>query len=91
MNQVYNIALGDRTTLNELYAQLKANLLSHYPHLGDAKPIYRAFRAGDVRHSLADISKAKNLVNYAPTHTIKQGLHVAMDWYISHQTVEKTN
>ena len=57
-NQVYNVAVGDRTTLNELYAQLKSRLLPLYPHLQGAQPQYRDFRAGDVRHSLANISKA---------------------------------
>jgi UDP-N-acetylglucosamine 4-epimerase len=82
-NQVYNVAVGDRTTLNELYAQLKANLLPLYPHLADAKPVYRDFRAGDVRHSLADISKAATRLGYAPTQRIGQGLEIAMPWYIA--------
>ena len=82
LNQVYNIAVGDRTSLNELYAQLHRNLLPLYPHLQDAKPVYRDFRAGDVRHSLADIGKAQNLLGYAPTQRIGQGLELAMPWYI---------
>ena len=83
VNQVYNVAVGDRTTLNELYAQLQRNLLPHYPHLQDAKPVYRDFRSGDVRHSLADISKAQRLLGYAPTQRIAQGLALAMPWYIA--------
>jgi UDP-N-acetylglucosamine/UDP-N-acetylgalactosamine 4-epimerase len=82
VNQVYNVAVGDRTSLNELYAQLQRNLLPIYPQLQDAKPVYRDFRAGDVRHSLADISKAQNLLGYAPTQRIGQGLELAMPWYI---------
>ena len=62
VNQIYNVALGTRTTLNQLYAQIKANLLPHYPHLQSAAPMYRDFRDGDVRHSLADISKASSLL-----------------------------
>ena len=81
-SKVYNIALGDRTTLNELYTQLKANLLPNYPHLQDAQPVYRDLRAGDVRHSLADISKAQHQLGYAPTQRIAQGLALAMPWYI---------
>ena len=81
-NQVYNIAVGDRTTLNELYAQLKSNLLPLYPQLQDVAPVYRDFRAGDVRHSLADISKAASRLGYAPTKRIGQGLQLAMPWYI---------
>ena len=85
INEVCNVAVGDRTTLNELYAQLKANLLPLYAHLADAKPVYRAFRAGDVRHSLADISKAANRLGYAPTQRIGQGLAIAMPWYIAQE------
>jgi UDP-N-acetylglucosamine 4-epimerase len=82
VNQVYNVAVGDRTTLNELFAQIKVNLLPLYPHLVDAKPAYREFRAGDVRHSLADISKAATHLGYIPVHRIGQGLELAMPWYI---------
>lgn len=81
-NQVYNVAVGDRTTLNQLYEQIRLNLLSSYPHLQGAKPVYRDFRAGDVRHSLADISKAASLLGYQPTHHIGEGLKLAMLWYI---------
>lgn len=83
-NQVYNVAVGDRTTLNQLYAQLNLNLLPSYPHLQDAKPVYRDFRAGDVRHSQADVSKAAKLLGYQPTHRINDGLKVAMGWYVQH-------
>ena len=82
-NQVYNIAVGNCTTLNELYAQLRTNLLPLYPHLQDAKPIYRDFRAGDVSHSLADISKAATRLGYAPTQCIRQGIASAMPWYVA--------
>ena len=82
-NQVYNVAVGDRTTLNDLYAQLKSNLLQHHPHLQDAKPVYRDFRAGDVRHSLADIGKAIKLLGYQPAHRIGEGLKLAMPWYLA--------
>ncbi len=83
INQVYNVAVGDRTTLNELYAQLQGNLVVHYDHLQGAKPIYRDFRAGDVRHSLANISKAQEHLAYAPTHRMAQGLKLSMPWYIN--------
>lgn len=83
VNQVYNVAVGDRTTLNQLYAQLHLNLLPSYPHLHEMKPFYRDFRAGDVRHSLADISKATDLLGYQPTHRIGEGIKVSMEWYVS--------
>lgn len=82
VNQVYNIAVGDRTTLNDLYAQLHSNLLQLYPHLDGIQPVYRDFRSGDVRHSLADISKAQRLLGYAPTQRIGEGLALAMPWYV---------
>jgi UDP-N-acetylglucosamine 4-epimerase len=83
VNQVYNIAVGGRTTLNELYAQLKQNLISSCPHLKDAQAVYRVFRAGDVRHSLAIIDKARERLGYAPTQTMGQGLSLAIPLYLT--------
>jgi UDP-N-acetylglucosamine 4-epimerase len=81
-NQVYNVAVGDRTTLNQLYEALRVNLAEQFPHLTSAKPNYRDFRAGDVRHSLADISKASTLLGYKPAFRIGEGLKEAMAWYV---------
>jgi len=81
-DQVYNVAVGDRTDLNELYESIRALLESRFPHLKGAKSEYRDFRAGDVLHSLADISKAEELLGYEPTHRIGEGLKEAMDWYV---------
>ena len=81
VNQVYNIAVGGRTTLNELYGQLKQNLISSCPHLKDAQAVYTEFRAGDVRHSLASIDKARERLGYEPTQSMKQGVGLAMPWY----------
>ncbi len=80
-NQVYNVAVGDRTTLNDLYNAIVA-ALNHNGLTIDAKPIYRDFRAGDVRHSQADISKAKNALGYRPEFRIAEGIMKAMPWYI---------
>jgi UDP-N-acetylglucosamine 4-epimerase len=88
INQIYNVAVGDRTTLNKLFEQLILNLLPSYPNLQGAKAVYRDFRAGDVRHSLADISKATALLRFMPTHTIGDGLDVAMEWYLQRSTKE---
>ena len=82
VNQVYNVAVGDRTSLNELYEAIRSLLKNRFPHLENASATYRDFRAGDVRHSLADISKARNLLGYEPTHRIHEGLAEAMDWYV---------
>lgn len=84
VNQVYNVAVGDRTTLNDLCGFLVKNLGARYPHLKDYKPNYRDFRAGDVRHSLADISKAAKLLGYVPSHRIDEGLQESLAWYIDH-------
>jgi UDP-N-acetylglucosamine/UDP-N-acetylgalactosamine 4-epimerase len=83
INQIYNIAVGDRTTLNQLLEFIRGNLATHFKHLDGFKPIYRDFRAGDVRHSLADISKAQNLIAYAPTYHVREGLTESLDWYLA--------
>lgn len=83
INQVYNVAVGDRTTLNQLYFHLRDALGPRFAHLQSAQPVYRDFRPGDVRHSLADISKASRLLGYQATHCVAQGLVEAMDWYIA--------
>lgn len=82
LNQVYNVAVGERTSLNELYEMLRAGLVHRFPRLRGARPVHTDFRSGDVRHSLADISKAARLLGYAPTHTAREGLELAMDWYV---------
>jgi UDP-N-acetylglucosamine/UDP-N-acetylgalactosamine 4-epimerase len=82
-NQVYNIAVGDRTTLNQLFEAIRSRLAPRFPHLAGFKPSYRDFRDGDVRHSLADISKARIRLGYEPTHRIDDGLAEAMDWYVT--------
>ena len=84
VNQVYNVAVGDRTTLNDLCGFLVKNLGVRYPHLKDYKPNYRDFRAGDVRHSLADIGKATQLLGYVPSHRIDKGLQESLAWYVDH-------
>ena len=85
-NQVYNVAVGDRTTLNELFEAIRSILEPRFPHLKGFKPSYRDFRAGDVRHSLADIGKARELLGYVPSHGIGEGLIEAMDWYVQNLT-----
>lgn len=82
INQIYNVAVSDRTTLNDLFKNLKDILKPNYQHLNDYQPAYRDFRTGDVRHSQADISKAQSLLGYQPTHKIGEGLIEAMEWYV---------
>lgn len=81
VNQVYNVAVNARTTLNRLFELLRALLAADYPHLSDCRPVYRDFRAGDVLHSQADIAKAERLLGYRPSHAIEQGLAEALGWY----------
>lgn len=82
-NQAYNIALGERTTLNALHQMLQDALRRYQPGLPERTPVYREFRAGDVRHSLADIGKARQLLGYEPTHRIDRGLDLSMTWYLA--------
>ncbi|HHH38563.1 MAG TPA: Vi polysaccharide biosynthesis UDP-N-acetylglucosaminuronic acid C-4 epimerase TviC [Sedimenticola sp.] len=81
-DQVYNVALNDRTSLNELFDAIQARLIQRRPGLRPVRPVYRDFRAGDVRHSQADIGKAQRLLGYVPSHRIDEGLDQAMDWYV---------
>ncbi|QTD54849.1 SDR family oxidoreductase [Parasphingorhabdus cellanae] len=80
-NEVYNVAIGDRTTLNDLFNALKESLAELQIHYAK-EPVYTEFRAGDVRHSQADISKAREKIGYEPTHRIKDGINSAMPWYV---------
>ena len=79
VNQVYNIALGERTSLNDLFHALNAVVAnSSAKH---SKPVYRDFRPGDIRHSLADITKARQLLGFQPSYHLERGLQLSMDWY----------
>lgn len=84
-NQVYNVAVGDRTTLNDLYAAIQVALLEN--SINYAKPaVYREFRAGDVRHSQASIAKIQQALGYAPEYPIAEGIQLAMRWYVNNLT-----
>lgn len=82
-NQVFNIAVNERTSLNQLYGMMRELLRARFPHLETHQPQYVDFRRGDVRHSQADISKAGALLGYQPTHRIDEGLQQAMAWYVA--------
>jgi UDP-N-acetylglucosamine 4-epimerase len=81
-DQIYNVALNDRTSLNRLYQMIEEKLIQRNSGLKKKKPIHRDFRAGDVRHSQANIKKAQKLLNYKPNYMISEGLDEAMDWYV---------
>ena len=86
INQVYNVAVGDQTDLKNLHAMLaQALAAAASTGLKVAPPEHRDFRAGDVRHSRADVSKARKLLGYHPSHDIQAGLVVAAAWYVANQ------
>lgn len=81
VNQVYNVGLGQRTSLNELFGVLQDALRRRAAGLPQTTPRYQGFRSGDVRHSQADIQKARLLLGFEPLHDLAAGLELAMDWY----------
>ena len=87
VNQVYNVAVNERTSLNELYEILRSELVETFPRLREHRPHHAPFREGDVRHSQADISKAASLLGFAPTHRIREGLRETIEWYKEHLAV----
>lgn len=84
VGQVYNVAAGQRTNLRQLHDMLSAAVRTLRPELAVAPPVFAEFRAGDVRHSLADIGKANGLLGYRPTHDVHAGLAEAAGWYVAH-------
>jgi UDP-N-acetylglucosamine 4-epimerase len=82
LNEVYNVAVGQQTTLNELHAQIQLLVPVRDPGVAPLLPIFRGFRPGDVRHSLADISKAQRLLGYEPSHRFESGLAETATWYM---------
>jgi UDP-N-acetylglucosamine 4-epimerase len=80
---VVNVAAGARTSLNELFALLRTMLQPDYPHLANCQPARRDFRPGDIRHSHAEIAKARQFFGYVPSHTVEAGLREALAWYRS--------
>ena len=83
VGEVYNVAVGEQTTLNELHGLLAGLLSARDPEFTLTQPLYADFRAGDVRYSLADIGKAESLLGFRPTYRVGEGLEKALDWYIS--------
>jgi len=82
IDQIYNTAVNDRTSLNKLYQMIEERLIQRTEGLDKKNPVYRDFRAGDVKHSLANIDKAKQLLSYQPKYTLSIGLDESMDWYV---------
>ncbi len=80
--QAFNTAIGGKETLNNLYSAIANGIKENLPNITIKKPIYRDFRAGDIRHSNANIDKMKELLGYEPTHTLESGLKESIAWYI---------
>lgn len=87
VNQVYNVAVGERTTLNQLFGLIKDGLLNLGIPVSIAPPTYQSERPGDVRHSLADVSKSQALLGYTSSHSLQQGLECALGWYLQQNQV----
>ena len=83
IDQIYNVALNERTNLNKLHKMIEERLVERISGLKKKKPIYKDFRSGDVRHSQANIDKAQKLLDYQPQFKISEGLDEAMDWYVN--------
>ncbi|HMR19218.1 MAG TPA: NAD-dependent epimerase/dehydratase family protein, partial [Sphingobacterium sp.] len=81
VNTVYNTAVGDRTTLNELVDYLKEFLSAYDPEIANVAIVHGPNRQGDIPHSLASVDKARQLLGYEPTHAIREGLQEAVKWY----------
>ena len=81
LNQVYNVAVAERTTLNELFELERALLMEHFPRVRECRPRYREFREGDVRHSQADISRARQDLGYDPNVSFAEGLRHTLNAY----------
>ncbi|MDB5797086.1 MAG: UDP-glucose 4-epimerase [Paucimonas sp.] len=81
-DQVYNVAVGDNTTLNALFLMLREVLAQHDVHY-ELAPEFRPLRSGDVRHSHADLAKSRRMLGYQPSHTLRQGLDSTMPWYLA--------
>lgn len=80
---VYNVAVGERTTLTQLFELIRAQVAERYPDAAKVTPTYRDFRPGDIRHSLADISLARQRLGYAPTKNVREGIREAAAWYLA--------
>lgn len=82
VNQIYNVAVGERTTLNQLFSYLKRGLAASFPHAVSAAPVFRGVRSGDIQHSLASVDKAKLLIGYTAPVSLEDGLSRLLRWYL---------
>jgi Nucleoside-diphosphate-sugar epimerases len=87
INRVYNVAVGERTTLNELFYMIRDFLGEYDDKVKSIEPIYGPFRAGDVLHSQADTSRAKGLLGFNPSHDVKNGMKETVDWFVKQRSI----
>lgn len=88
-HEVYNVAVGERTSLLELFGLIRDSLARIDPRIASCEPVFADFRPGDVRHSLADIEKARSELGYRPSHTVAQGMAEALPWYVRRARAER--
>ena len=86
-NKVYNVAYGERTTLNRLFQLIKENLIPYNQDIKTIEPRYGPFRKGDVSHSLADISRARDVLGYEPKYDVNDGMKETIKWYVAGENV----
>ena len=84
VNQVYNTAFGERTTINQLAENLKEFLSAYDPRIAEVEVLHGPVRAGDIPHSLASVDKARRLLGYVPEYSMREGLREAVEWYWNH-------
>jgi UDP-N-acetylglucosamine 4-epimerase len=89
LNKVYNIAYGERTTLNQLFQTIRQNLVYYDTKIREVDPKYALPRAGDVRHSLADISRARDILGYEPQFDLNKGMKELVSWHLRRSIEEK--
>ena len=80
-HDVFNVAAGGRTSLGELFEMIRSVLAPTFPHVKSFQPVHRDFRAGDIRHSQADVAKARRILGYDPVCSVEEGLRAALAWY----------
>ena len=91
VGEVYNVGCGTETSLNELFRMIRLGLAGHEAELSSHEPVYEAFRPGDIRRSVADISKARRRLSFEPQMTVAEGLGEALEWYVAQARETEVN
>ena len=91
VGEAYNVGCGTETSLNELFRMIRLGLAGHEAELSSHEPVYEAFRSGDIRRSVADISKARRRLGFEPQMTVAEGLGEALEWYVAQARETEVN